>query len=282
MATSANQLVKNIAKSWGVSLLTGNQILSYCLPNASESLHNILMKLNCDLGEGMPLDEQVMPYIDMANIACGFHASDPLLMAKTVKLSKSHKVQIGAHPSYDDSEGFGRREMNLSEEEITQLVLYQIGALQSLCEAQNTQVDYVKPHGALYNTMMKNETVFIAILKALSSLKQKLSLMVLANNNAEAYQQLADQYAVPLLFEAFADRAYADDGNLLPRNLEGAVLEDNDAIRLQIKRLIMHNEIISYSGKVLSIHADTLCVHGDNTQALASVKSIRNLINSID
>jgi len=239
-----------------------------------------MIKLNCDLGEAMAHDEHVMHYIDMANIACGFHASDPALMAQTVALAKTHNVQIGAHPSYNDLEGFGRRKITLPDDEITQLVLYQVGALQAICKAQNTKVEYVKPHGALYNNMMKNEHVLVAILMALSSLKNKLPLMVLANNKAETNQQLADQFSVPLLFEAFADRVYADDGNLLSRKEKGAVMENDAAIEKQVEALIKNNQVTTISDKLLNIKADTICVHGDNIKALESVKKIRQIIDS--
>jgi len=244
-----------------------------------------MIKLNCDLGESfgawkMGSDEQIMPYIDMANIACGFHASDPFIMDKTVKLAIQNNVTIGAHPGYPDLLGFGRRDMSFSASEITQLVLYQVGALQAICEANGTHVEYVKPHGALYNTMMKDKSQLTAIMEAIALLKNPVPLMVLANADAEENKQLAEKHSVSLLFEAFADRRYADDGNLTSRNLEGSVLEDEKAIQNQIHSLIADKEVISISGKPLSVHADTLCVHGDNVQALESVKNIRKFIDS--
>lgn len=244
-----------------------------------------MIKLNCDLGESygawkMGTDEQIMPYIDMANIACGFHASDPLIMDKTVKLAIQNNVTIGSHPGYPDLLGFGRRDMSFSTSEVTQLVLYQVGALQAICEANGTRIEYVKPHGALYNTMMKDKSQLTAIIEAIASLKNPVPLMVLANADVEDNKQLAAKHSVSLLFEAFADRRYADDGNLTSRNLEGSVLEDEKAIQNQIQSLIIDKEVISISGKPLSVRADTLCVHGDNVQALESVKSIRKYIDS--
>ena len=244
-----------------------------------------MIKLNCDLGESygawkMGTDEQIMPFIDMANIACGFHASDPFIMDKTVKLAVQNKVMIGAHPGYPDLFGFGRRDMSFSAAEITQLVLYQVGALQAICEANGTRVEYVKPHGALYNTMMKDKSQLTAIIEAVASLKEPVPLMILANVDAEENKQLAAKHSVSLLFEAFADRRYADDGNLTSRSLEGSVLEDENDIKDQIQSLITDKQAISISGKPLSIHADTLCVHGDNVQALESVKNIRQFLDS--
>lgn len=244
-----------------------------------------MIKLNCDLGESygawkMGTDEQIMPYIDMANIACGFHASDPFIMDKTVKLAMQNNVTIGAHPGYPDLLGFGRRDMSFTAAEITQLILYQVGALKAICEANGTRVEYVKPHGALYNTMMKDKSQLTAIIEAVASLKEPIPLMVLANADAKDNKQLAAKHSVSLLFEAFADRRYADDGNLTSRNLEGSVLEDEKAIQNQIQSLITDKQVISISGKSLSVDADTLCVHGDNVQALESVKSIRQFIDS--
>ena len=247
------------------------------------------MKLNCDLGEGfgrwqMGHDELVMPYIDMANIACGFHASDPSIMASTVQLAIKHNVSIGAHPSYPDLQGFGRREMTFTSEEITHMMLYQLGALESICQAYDTQVDYVKPHGALYHAMMNNLATRMAILQAIAmwceNKKQVVPLMVLANQDFAQLKADADTLSIPLLFEAFADRAYTDECGLVSRDVKGAVLEEDDAIEKQVISLIEHQQVQSINGNVLDIHADTLCVHGDNPQALASVKKIRHLIDS--
>jgi len=244
-----------------------------------------MIKLNCDLGESfgawkMGTDEQIMPYIDMANIACGFHASDPFIMDKTVKLAMQNNVMIGAHPGYPDLLGFGRRDMSFKPEEITQMVLYQVGALQAICDANGTRVEYVKPHGALYNTMMKDKAQLTAIIEAVASLKDDIPLMILANADAEENKQLAAKHSVSLLLEAFADRRYADDGDLTSRSLEGSVLEDDKAIKDQIQSLITDKLVTSVSGNKISVDADTLCVHGDNVQALESVKNIRQFIDT--
>jgi len=246
------------------------------------------MKLNCDIGESfgnwqMGDDKEIMPFIDMANIACGFHASDPNVMADTIKLAKQHQVKIGAHPGYPDLQGFGRRNMSFNKQEIINLVHYQIGALTALCAAQNVQVEYVKPHGALYNAMMSNSEVLEAILLSLSLLADKsgipLSLMILANNQSEKYLSLADKYSIPLIFEAFADRAYSDDGQLLPRSQQGAVLESKEEILTNVENLVKKGKVLSINGETIPIEADTICVHGDNAQALNTVKVIYQLIS---
>lgn len=249
-----------------------------------------MLKLNCDMGEGfgpwsMGLDSEVMPFIDMANIACGFHASDPFIMSKTVRMAKQHGVSIGAHPGYPDLLGFGRRDITFSAQEIKDLIHYQVGALQIISHANNAKVEYVKPHGALYNLMMRDETILSTVIDAIALINknqdQKVSLMVLANNKACVIKEQAEKQGVSILFEAFCDRAYADDGSLVSRHIDGAVLTDDLAIEKRISELIIDKEITTLSGKKLPILADTLCVHGDNSHALSTVKKIRQFINRL-
>jgi UPF0271 protein len=245
-----------------------------------------MMKLNCDMGESfghwkMGMDEEIMPYVDMANIACGFHASDPLTMSKTVALAKAHNVVVGAHPAYPDLLGFGRRDIKLSATEISNIVLYQIGALQAICHSQQVQLAYVKPHGALYNAMMRDNDIFSAIINAMSSLEINIPLMILANNNAEQMRAQADKLGVSLLLEAFCDRAYSDEGSLVPRSENNSVLVGDTAIENRIRELVVDKKITSISGKKLSINADTICVHGDHSDALESVIKVRAFIDSL-
>ena len=242
------------------------------------------IKLNCDMGESfgiytMGLDKEVIPYIDMANLACGFHASDPVTMHHSVKLAKAHNVQIGCHPSYPDMEGFGRREMNCSTEEIVAFVLYQLGALDAICKSYHVQVTYVKPHGALYNVMMKHEEVFKAVAKAISKYNPSLKLMILSSSKNKRYSTIAHKYNIALLYEIFADRAYNDDGSLLSRTQRGAVLTKKKEVIKRAKRLIKKGTIKSINGKNLKLKADTICVHGDNKSALKIIKSLQKLLN---
>jgi len=171
----------------------------------------------------------------MANIACGFHASDPHVMSRTIELAIQFDVMIGAHPGYPDLQGFGRRSMSFSEEEICELLIYQIGALKALCESKNAEISYVKPHGALYNDMMRDKSVFRAVVDAVSCFN--VPLMILASGNNQDYLDIADAYDVPLLFEAFADRTYLANGMLTPRGQANAVLTNEEAIINQIKQL---------------------------------------------
>ena len=244
------------------------------------------LQLNCDMGEGfgiytMGLDEHIMPYIDMANLACGFHAGDPLTMSKSVALAVEHDVAIGAHPAYPDLVGFGRRDMQCSPEEIEAMILYQIGALDTICQVHDTKVDYVKPHGALYNTMMRDETTFRSILTAIHKYDASLKLMILATGKNEHFQNIADDFGISLLFEAFADRAYTKEGSLVPRSQKGAVIDDVEHILERVKSLTVSNTLKSIEGDTLHLKADTLCVHGDNQAALAIIKALHGLSHGV-
>ncbi len=218
-------------------------------------------------------DEEVMPWIDMANIACGFHASDPHVMSRTIDLALEHEVMIGAHPSYPDLQGFGRRSLAMNEQEVSEIILYQVGALKALCESKNGQLSYVKPHGALYNDMMSDPSIFRAVVDAVSCFN--LPLMVLASANNQDYLDIADRFDVPLLFEAFADRTYLANGKLTPRSQPNAVLSSEEAILNQVRQIARYGKVTSSDGFVIPIEADTLCVHGDNPNAVSLIARIR-------
>ncbi|RXJ72238.1 hypothetical protein CS022_16970 [Veronia nyctiphanis] len=241
------------------------------------------MKLNCDMGESfgpwsMGMDEEVMPWIDMANVACGFHASDPDTMAKTVRLAVQHSVTIGAHPSYDDKVGFGRRSIPHSLNQIKHLVAYQAGALDAICRQYGAQVSYIKPHGALYNDMMANKGIFEAVVGAVASLPYTNNLMMLAKSDMSEFDSISASYGVTLIKEAFADRAYTDEGSLMPRSREGAVLKDNTAIEAQVLQLAKEGTITSHSGKTLTLNVDTICVHGDNDHSVAMIEQLKKAL----
>lgn len=241
------------------------------------------MKLNCDMGEAfgawtMGRDEEIMPFIDQANIACGFHASDPLTMSKTVALAKQYNVTIGAHPAYPDLVGFGRRNMDIAPAELKALIQYQVGALQAICHAQDTHVTYVKPHGALYNTMMANFAVLETVMQAVSELDSSLILMIMATPEVEQVKALAQKYSLALWFEAFSDRLYTEEGRLTPRKQNNAVHKDFDLIERQVLQLSKHGSLITESGNALDVRADTICVHGDGDHAVEAVQRIRAVI----
>lgn len=240
------------------------------------------MKLNCDLGESfgswtMGLDEQVMPFIDQANIACGFHAGDPLVMRKTLELAKINNVCVGAHPGYPDLVGFGRRTMTCSAEEIFAFVTYQIAAIDGVAKSLDMELQYVKPHGALYNDMMAKKDIRKAIFNALSQYYRPLTLMIQATPEIEQHKREANSFNVDILTEAFADRCYNDDGKLLSRSQAGAV-HNREKMLAQVKQLKEKGSVTSVNGKTLLLNADSLCVHGDNIEGVQAISAIRELI----
>lgn len=237
------------------------------------------MKLNCDLGESygawtMGYDELIMPYIDMANIACGFHAGDPSVIKHTLALASKHGVTIGAHPSYPDLQGFGRRSMQMSEQEIIDMLHYQIAALDGLAQIEGTSISYVKPHGALYNDMMQNLSVFNAVANAVASYPKQLKLMLLGLADNTPQQLTADDLNLPLLYEGFADRRYLASGKLTPRSQAGAVLSEGESLQ-QVTQLLNQQTVTASCGTQIPLSLDTLCVHGDNPAAVALVKKIK-------
>lgn len=239
------------------------------------------IKLNCDLGESygswkMGMDESVMPHINQANIACGYHAGDPMIMRRTLKLAKENGVSIGAHPAYPDLNGFGRRSMLCSSEEIISYVQYQISALEGMARNLGMNLDYVKPHGALYNDMMAKQTVREAIMQAVAEHHSRPALMLQAVPENKHHLQEAAQFELQLHFEAFADRCYDDDGKLLSRTKPGAV-HTREKMMAQVRQLVDHGTVTTVSGNTLPLIADTLCVHGDNdagVQAIADIKAL--------
>jgi len=241
------------------------------------------MLLNCDLGESygswtIGLDAQVMPHIDQANIACGFHGGDPLTIRNTLALAVEHGVSIGAHPAYPDLVGFGRRSMNLSTEETIASLHYQVAALEGMARSAGLDLAYVKPHGALYNDMMAKDEVRAAVMTAVSSYHTPLPLMMQATPDAEQHRQEAESCGISLLLEAFADRCYDDDGKLLSRARPGAV-HDREKMLAQVEQLIAHGTVTSVSGQRIALQADTLCVHGDNLEGVQAIEAIRALVD---
>ncbi|MDX5373606.1 MAG: LamB/YcsF family protein [Pseudomonadaceae bacterium] len=242
--------------------------------------------LNCDMGESygawrMGDDEHAMPLVDQANLACGFHAGDPLIMQRSVLLARQHGVAIGAHPSYPDLQGFGRRHLSCTPDEVMALVLYQLGALDAFCRAAGTRVAYVKPHGALYNDLVRDDALMIAVLTACARYREGLPLMVLAQADNDRERRLAKAVGVPLLFEAFADRAYLADGQLAPRRLAGAVHQEPQRILDQALAIAAGEPFADIDGKPLRLQADSLCVHGDNAESLAVLRRLRAQLDAL-
>lgn len=242
------------------------------------------MKLNCDMGESfgrytLGNDSAVMPYIHMANIACGFHGGDPNVMEQTVQAAVHHNVAIGAHPSYPDLSGFGRRNMDITPAEARQYIIYQAGALEGFCRAQGTRLSYIKPHGAMYNTMMKNDDLMGGIMAGVARYGGDVKLMIQATPNWPHHQKLADDFGVKLLWEAFADRAYEADGSLRNRRFSDALLT-SEQILARVKYLIETGTITAITGQTLQFPIDALCVHGDTDAGVNQIKEIRKLLDS--
>ena len=236
--------------------------------------------LNSDVGESfgtykIGLDEAVIPLISSANIACGFHAGDPLVMAKTVFLAVENGVGLGAHPGLPDLMGFGRRVMDVSLEDIRHYVTYQVGALQGFATQRGLPLQHVKPHGALYNMAVRNTEISNAIAQIISGQDENLILVALAGPNRDELEAIATRHSIRVAFEFFADRAYNSDGSLLSRKLPGAVLHDAKAVAERVIKLVDHGSVTAVDGTEIELKADTICVHGDNPEALALVKTIR-------
>ena len=242
--------------------------------------------LNCDLGESTEawengLDDQVMPFIDQASIACGFHAGDHRLMRNTLLSAKHHNIAVGAHPSYPDTVGFGRRSIKLSPPDIIAMVKHQVAVLRDIAKDLEIPVTYVKPHGAMYNDMMINGHIRSAVMQAVADshkAHQPLAFMMQATADAETHRQEAQMFGIEVIFEAFADRCYNDDGSLLSRSNPGAV-HSRKKMLAQVQQLNSRGTITTISGLELPLRVDSLCVHGDNREAVDAIEEIRQLIN---
>ncbi|MGL5312630.1 MAG: LamB/YcsF family protein [Peptostreptococcaceae bacterium] len=233
--------------------------------------------INCDCGESygrykLGLDEEVIKFITSANIACGFHAADPTVIEKTVKLAKENNVSIGAHPGFPDLMGFGRRNMDISYEEAKAYIKYQIGAMYAFCKCENIRLSHVKPHGAFYNMAVKSEELAIAICEAIYEFDKEIILLAPYNSEMiKAAKQVGIKYAK----EVFADRAYEEDGSLVSRNKDGAMIHDENEAINRIIDMIKNNRVKTITGNYIDIGVDSICVHGDNVKALEFVKKIK-------
>ena len=236
-----------------------------------------LLNLNSDLGESfgawtMDGDAAMLSIVNSANVACGFHAGDPLVMCKTVALAKANGVSVGAHPGFPDLQGFGRRRMDIPLPELEAMLIYQIGALDACARAQGLRVTHVKPHGALSNIACAERKVADAVARAVHRLDPALTLL------APAASQLVyagrDQ-GLPVVEEIFADRAYLDDGNLVPRSQPGAMVHGAQASLEHVMRMVEESALISINGKRIPVNPQSICVHGDNADAVATAQAIR-------
>jgi len=231
--------------------------------------------LNCDMGESygawkMGADAEVMPHISSANIACGFHGGDPATIRKTVRLALDNGVAIGAHPSLPDIQGFGRRPMKISPQDMYDLVVYQAGAVEAFARAAGAKLHHIKCHGALYNMAAGDEGLSEAMVRA----AKDLGAMLYVLSNSKNFQ-IAKKQGIPVCGEVFADRGYSDDGSLAPRDKPGGMIEDAAQAVKQALSMIEEGTVVSLNGKRVPVAADTLCIHGDQPGAALFAKALR-------
>ncbi|HWR28400.1 MAG TPA: 5-oxoprolinase subunit PxpA [Negativicutes bacterium] len=235
--------------------------------------------LNSDMGESFGAyrignDEGIIQHVTSANIACGWHAGDPMVMDRVVKMAKDRGVAVGAHPGYPDLMGFGRRKMVLTHDEIKNYVKYQMGALWAFSHSYGLPLQHVAPHGALGNICQCDMDVSRAICEAVLEISPEIRIFYCAG---AVLGQIAEEMGLPTAAEIFADRAYMDDLSLVPRSMEGAMITDEKVAIERCVRMIKEGKVTSITGKELNIRGDTLCVHGDGAKALAFVEKIRTV-----
>lgn len=236
--------------------------------------------LNSDLGESfgrytLGMDDQVIPLITSANVACGYHASDPVVMAKTIAMVREAGIRAGAHPGFPDLMGFGRRNMVITPAEARAYVLYQLGALDGFCRAAGIRMQHVKPHGALYNMAAKDYELSKGICQAIAEFDK--DLIVLALSGGELVRA-AKALGLRTALEVFADRAYEEDGTLVSRGRPGAMITDENEAIARVVRMVKEQKVTAITGKDIPIRADSVCVHGDGEKALAFVERIRQAL----
>ena len=233
--------------------------------------------LNCDMGEGfgswrIGADAALLDFMTSANVACGYHAGDPPTIERTVQLALDRGVAVGAHPAYPDLQGFGRRSMRLSPDELESIVLYQVAAVHGITRALGGTLRHVKLHGALYNDAAADVELARAALRAVQRLDERLILYALAGS---PMAHLARQLGLPVVEEAFADRRYNADGTLQDRAIPGALITDPETAAAQARDVALHRRVTSADGAVVAVRAGTMCVHGDNPSAVAIARDIR-------
>ncbi|MEP6902415.1 MAG: 5-oxoprolinase subunit PxpA [Actinomycetota bacterium] len=232
--------------------------------------------LNCDMGESfgawqMGRDTALMDYVSSVNIACGFHAGDASVIRQTVETAITKGVKIGAHPSFPDLQGFGRREMKMSANEIFDIVLYQVAALKGVCEAFGVKLNHVKPHGALYNKAAKNVETARAIAEAVKKIDKSLIFYGLSGSILISE---AEKLGLQTASEVFADRTYQTDGSLTPRSEPNALIHDSKQVIAQVLEMIFSQRVTATNGENIALNAETICIHGDGANALEFAKLI--------
>lgn len=239
--------------------------------------------LNSDVGESfgrykLGLDEEVIPLISSANIACGYHAGDPTVMRRTIALARDNGIAVGAHPGLPDLLGFGRRTMDVSLQEIRDYVTYQVGAIAAIARSEGVPLRHVKPHGALYNMAVANPRIWDTVAEVLAQLDESLILFVLGGADRNDFDAIQKRHGIRIGFEFFADRAYNPDGSLVARQTPGAVIRDHDVAARRVLQMATEGTVECVDGSKISLTAHTVCVHGDNPAALQLVRRIRDAL----
>lgn len=238
--------------------------------------------LNSDLGESfghykIGMDDKIIPLITSANVACGWHASDPVVMEQTIRMAKEAGICVGAHPGFLDLMGFGRRNLNVSPAEAKAYTAYQLGALGAFCHAHGMKMQHVKPHGAMYNMAAKDYALAKAICEAVREYDENMIVMALSGGEMI---RVAKELGLRTALEVFVDRAYEEDGSLVDRRKEGAMITDENLAIERVVRIVKEQKVTAITGKDIDIKADSVCVHGDGEKALAFVAKIRERLTA--
>lgn len=246
-------------------------------------MQNRSIDLNADMGEGfgawqMGDDAALMPYITSANVACGFHAGDPATIAATVALAVKHGTAIGAHPGLPDLQGFGRRSMQVTEEQVYQMTLYQAGAVRAFAEAAGGRLHHLKAHGALYNMAALDAALSRGLARAVKALGDGVQMYVLAGSLMET---VARDTGLDVRCEVFGDRRYMPDGTLAPRTRPDALITDEAESVAQVLRMVREGRLTAVDGTVIDVRADTVCIHGDKPTAVPFVRALRRALADV-
>lgn len=240
--------------------------------------------INCDMGEGfgrysVAKDEEIMPYITSCNLACGFHAGDPLIIRQTIKLARQYGVHVGAHPSFPDLQGFGRRHMSIPAQELMAMVAYQVSALEGMAALEGMSLNHVKAHGALYHVVCWEEEYAKALVSEMQLRKDRIPLMVQAGSTLESIC-VADNY--PFISEVFVDRRYESDGKLRSRKYDDAIIHDEAKVKRQVQQMAEDHEVLCVDGQVIAIEPSSFCIHGDHENSLDIARVVHTYLSEND
>jgi len=243
--------------------------------NINSYKHNLQVDLNCDMGEGMNNEAEIMPFISSANIACGFHAGNEYTIKKTIEIALEHGVAIGAHPGYDDPENFGRLSQPISVLDLAELINEQIYTFENIAAPMGAHIHHVKLHGALYNDCAKDPALSKIFVQTIQAIYPEAYIYGLSESNTIQQAIILGQ---PYMQEVFADRTYQKDGTLTPRHIHGALIQDIDLAAKQALALVMHKKVHTLQDEIIKLPVDTICIHGDGFHAVEMAKAIYTLL----